>query len=48
MKQVTGAISYYYQILRYWSDLATGKFANVGLVFFEPTNRVLRVEVVDN
>ncbi|MEO6037155.1 MAG: DUF3037 domain-containing protein [Saprospiraceae bacterium] len=47
MEQAPGIISYQYQILRYRHDVATGEFANVGLVFFEPAGQVLRVEVVD-
>lgn len=47
MEQITGAISYQYQILRYRHDVATGEFANVGLVFLEPSRRILSVEVIE-
>lgn len=47
MEQITGAVSYQYQILRYRHDVATGEFANVGLVFFEPARCILSVEIIE-
>jgi hypothetical protein len=47
MEQITGAISYQYQILRYRHDVATGEFANVGLVLLDPAQRILLVEMVE-
>ena len=46
MEQITGAISYQYQILRYRHDVATGEFADIGLVFYEPVGKTLLVETV--
>lgn len=47
MEQAAQSVAYEYQILRYRHDVATGEFANVGLVYFDPAARVLKVEVVD-
>lgn len=37
---------YQYQILRYYHDLATGEFVNLGIVVFEPESNYLQSKVV--
>jgi hypothetical protein len=46
MDKING-VNYEYQLLRYRHDLATGEFVNVGLVYFDPKTRFLRVRMTE-
>ena len=46
MDKING-VNYEYQLLRYRHDLATGEFVNVGLVYFDPQTRFLRVRMTE-
>lgn len=40
-------VSYQYQVLRYRPDAVSGEFVNVGLVYYDPTQRLLKAKMVD-
>ena len=46
MDKIDG-VNYEYQLLRYRHDLATGEFVNIGLVYFDPKTRFLRVRMTE-
>lgn len=46
MEQING-LNYQYQLLRYRHDQVTGEFANIGLVYFDPATRYLKVAFED-
>jgi hypothetical protein len=46
MNKIANTITYEYQILRYRHDVATGEFANIGLVYFDPQTRFLRARMI--
>jgi hypothetical protein len=46
MGKIPNTVSYQYQILRYRYDVTSGEFANIGLVYFDPQTRFLRVRMI--
>ncbi len=46
MEQSINGITYQYQILRYRHDIVSGEFANLGIVFFDSKNNVLKAKFV--
>jgi len=47
MEQDINGITYQYQILRYRHDIVSGEFANIGIVFFDAKNNVLKAKFVN-
>lgn len=47
MDKITDAINYEYQILRYRHDAVSGEFVNIGVVFFDVDNRILRTRIAE-